>query len=73
MVLASISHPSVIFHGYISAISRQAIDEMVLASISHPSIIFHGFFNEGPSYDKDACEGYEASASAVRAHAADIR
>ena len=30
-------------------------------------------FNEGPSHDKDACKGYEASASAVRAHAADIR
>eukprot|EP00050_Salpingoeca_kvevrii_P002588 m.197425 g.197425 ORF g.197425 m.197425 type:complete len:621 (+) comp10645_c0_seq1:1304-3166(+) len=49
----------------------QAVNEMIDASINHPSVIFHAFYNEGPSDDKRACPGYNASASAIRARVGD--
>eukprot|EP00899_Mesostigma_viride_P018527 jgi/Mesvir1/26676/Mv20458-RA.3 len=44
-----------------------AVEEMVLASINHPSVLLLAFFNEGPSKDPAACNGYNASAAAIRA------
>lgn len=39
----------------------QQVDEMVNAAMNHASIAFWAFFNEGPSYSKDACDGYQTS------------
>ena len=45
----------------------QAVNEMLDAAINNPSVIIWAFYNEGPSNDKDAIPGYNASASAIRA------
>eukprot|EP00043_Microstomoeca_roanoka_P005530 m.56349 g.56349 ORF g.56349 m.56349 type:complete len:614 (+) comp13009_c1_seq4:187-2028(+) len=45
----------------------QAVNEMVSASINHPCVIFHAFYNEGPSDQKLARPGYNASAAVIRA------
>ena len=40
----------------------QQMEEMMEASMNHPSIMVWAWFNEGPSDDPEACEGYKACA-----------
>ena len=45
----------------------QQVNEMLDAAYNNPSILWWGFYNEGPSNDKNAIPGYNASATAIRA------
>ena len=44
----------------------QQVAEMVETSANHPSVLYHAFYNEGPSSDHRACDGYNSSATAIR-------
>ena len=46
---------------------ERQVNEMLDNALNHASIAFWGFFNEGPSHNKKACKGYQASFDVISA------